>query len=377
MFYTSLPKLVNKNIQAMYAPIADEGAEVLAKSDLYELEKGRKAEPIGSKKTWGGKEYVKTASGWTPSKKARAAHEVIHGSGDDKFKYKTEGGKDWDLRNDPNHEKHKEAFNSLTYKDHLQISRQHNKLEVETNDASQKGFHAGMRDLHQKKVNENDLNTSKDANDWWSNKLSINEQKGFAKKHLENYEYSALMGSTSSHSSHDYKQKLIDKVWNAEKSDKNKAGFKSDDDHGIEVGKEYNHDTYGKVKVSKVEKNTGEKANKISHYVTFKTRGGAGAEETQGINGFRHGTTGDYNGKPIPVESKEAHEKRGFDESKGDVDVTGKGVDIPDEVKKLFDDMPKENNFSFLNKNKRIWRRDNKTGDITDHSAVPENKLPG
>lgn len=48
--------------------------------DINDLEKGRKAETLGTKKTWGGKEYIKTSKGWTPSKDAREAHAKIHGT---------------------------------------------------------------------------------------------------------------------------------------------------------------------------------------------------------------------------------------------------------------------------------------------------------
>lgn len=48
--------------------------------DINDLEKGRKGEPIGTKKTWGGKEYIKTSKGWTPSKEAKEAHAKIHGT---------------------------------------------------------------------------------------------------------------------------------------------------------------------------------------------------------------------------------------------------------------------------------------------------------
>jgi hypothetical protein len=82
---------------------------------------------------------------------------------------------------------------------------------------------------------------------------------------------------------------------------KNAAGFEASDDHGIEVGKTYPHNFYGKVKVLSVERNTeGDKQDEISHSVLFETPDGT--REEQGINGFRHDSTGDYNGRPVAIE---------------------------------------------------------------------------
>lgn len=38
------------------------------KIDIESIEKARKGEPIGTEKTWGGKQYIKTANGWRPKK---------------------------------------------------------------------------------------------------------------------------------------------------------------------------------------------------------------------------------------------------------------------------------------------------------------------
>lgn len=54
------------------------------------------------------------------------------------------------------------------------------------------------------------------ARNWWSNELSINEQKEFANKHLLNFEVSALIGSTAKYATLKYWNKLITKVWEAE-----------------------------------------------------------------------------------------------------------------------------------------------------------------
>lgn len=55
-----------------------------------------------------------------------------------------------------------------------------------------------------------------EAEKWWGNDLSTNEQKEYAKKHLENFEYSELMGSTSKYSTASRRKKFINEIWEKE-----------------------------------------------------------------------------------------------------------------------------------------------------------------
>lgn len=55
-----------------------------------------------------------------------------------------------------------------------------------------------------------------EARKWWGNDLSLNEQKKYAKKHLHNFEYSELMGSTSQYSNLNRFEKFINKIWEGE-----------------------------------------------------------------------------------------------------------------------------------------------------------------
>lgn len=80
MFYTHLPKRTQGNLSNLYKSEEEIGREAIEKAEQADIIiKGRKGEPIGTKKTWGGIEYVKTAQGWSASKKVKAAHEAIHG----------------------------------------------------------------------------------------------------------------------------------------------------------------------------------------------------------------------------------------------------------------------------------------------------------
>jgi hypothetical protein len=71
---------ITGNILSMYE---DEGVSFLKSQDNIEISKGRTGEPLGTKKTWGGKDYIKTATGWKPVGKntgaAKAAHDYVHG----------------------------------------------------------------------------------------------------------------------------------------------------------------------------------------------------------------------------------------------------------------------------------------------------------
>ena len=124
----------------------------------------------------------------------------------------------------------------------------------------------------------------------------------------------------------------------------------SDDDHGIKVGQNYNHDAYGKVKVTKVEKNTGENANKISHLVHFEhhqdVAGYAGGNgkvkrtESQGINGFNQSAKEDNS-----VDNKKESKSNKFQESEEKVKdlrekqekLSDKGLSLSKEERKELD----------------------------------------
>lgn len=55
-----------------------------------------------------------------------------------------------------------------------------------------------------------------EAQKWWGNDLSLNEQKEYAKKNLESYEYEELLGSTSQYSKQSRSQKFINEIWEKE-----------------------------------------------------------------------------------------------------------------------------------------------------------------
>ena len=55
-----------------------------------------------------------------------------------------------------------------------------------------------------------------EAEKWWGNDLSLNEQKDYAKKHLLSFEYSELMGSTAQYSNYERWKKFITKIWEKE-----------------------------------------------------------------------------------------------------------------------------------------------------------------
>lgn len=79
MFYTNLPhKKINHNIQSMYKSDVDPGEAELNKADIISLEKGRRADAIGTRKKWGNQDYVKTAQGWKANAAVKDAHDKIH-----------------------------------------------------------------------------------------------------------------------------------------------------------------------------------------------------------------------------------------------------------------------------------------------------------
>lgn len=106
MFYSHLGNPNKQRIDAMFNNTlskseeealllkAIEGINGLTKADEIgilcfdgsDIEKGRRAMPIGSHATWGGVDYLKTASGWKPSGKLRGKvkenHDHIHNNED-------------------------------------------------------------------------------------------------------------------------------------------------------------------------------------------------------------------------------------------------------------------------------------------------------
>lgn len=396
-----------------------EGGIGLTFADAFDFEKGRTPMPLGAHANWGGQEYLKTASGWKPVGKLRghvkANHDHLHN----------------------NEEKDK---------DHHAMTMDAGKLDESTwTKKHGAGLHAKYKAVHDYLHKEKGEKLSADESEAADRSIQhfITKYEGEIKagdKKLED-----LISETKKLISENKKGNV-----GYAKKDKILNGLlkhfesKNSDDHGIEVGKNYQHEEYGKVKVTGVDKNEGDKSGTISHIVHFEhhndVAGYAGKDgkvkrnESQGINGFRHGTTGKYDGKPAPIDSKDAHEKRGFTEDKGDVDVTGKGEKIPDisklsnaevkaakkltnsggkhehfsdkeiteemkkryssmqedekkdidsegipnKVKEHFKSVSKDTNFSFVNMLGNIWRRDNKDGKIIAHEESPKSfVLPG
>lgn len=59
-----------------------------------------------------------------------------------------------------------------------------------------------------------------EAEKWWGNDLSLNEQKEYAKKHLASFEYDELLGTTSKYSTRERRQKFINEIWEKQGSPK-------------------------------------------------------------------------------------------------------------------------------------------------------------
>jgi hypothetical protein len=445
--------LLAKNMQALYRagntqPAQevhyDEGSDGLSKAeelglldtDATDIEKGRKAMPIGSHATWGGVQYLKTASGWKVVGKVRGHvkenHDLIHNNEDkdkdhhamvhdagnmsaeewtkkhasnlhskykevhdylhkekvkkedtDKVIGKTQTGKD--IHNNFNHPSHKD----FTSEEHATAAGAHKyQLDVlnrfnddHTGKVDTMMHHNNQAKLHEEASKTQKPEENKEGGDIPMSEMSIGTKFKHG-GHPQVYELTHKLGENGyngstypfrakdvetgverlfntnqaftvvndkpkpeekkepgTHTSEDkrtFKQQQadIDKQKKRQESlsdadidkqrdeyiaqhgsDADKAALAKKKDNGfststsgIEVGKVYQHENYGKVKVTKVEKNTGDKSDSISHHITFKTRGGEGIEETQGINGFRHGTTGDYNGTPKAAEEKPKEE---------------------------------------------------------------------
>lgn len=45
-------------------------------NSFNEIMKAKKASPVGTEKTWGGKVYIKTANGWKPKGKGKSSKKT-------------------------------------------------------------------------------------------------------------------------------------------------------------------------------------------------------------------------------------------------------------------------------------------------------------
>lgn len=242
--------------QNLLASYADEGEIFLKSLDNLEISKGRKAEALGTKKNYGGKDYIKTANGWKPVGKhsgaAKAAHDYVHGGGN---------------------------------------------KEEKLSDRAQELYDKTMS------LYKNNPSKQQDYLDKLKQIVAPNSQ-------FDDDHKSAAT-------------KMLSKIGNkkANPSDEKDHYQKWDDAHGIEVGKEYNHDYHGKVTVTKVDKNTGDKSDKISHHVTFKTD--SGSVDTQGINGFKASTSSkDADGKSFSqkeIEKEQDNKLKTVDDFKKEI----------------------------------------------------------
>lgn len=107
------------------------------------------------------------------------------------------------------------------------------------------------------------VGTHSEAEKWWGNDLSLNQQKEYAKKHLLSFEYEELIGNTAQYSKKGRRQEFINKIWEKEGSPKSVlkglyaegGGLKAND---IPVGTWLEHKTTKtKVKVWNVDPQLG------------------------------------------------------------------------------------------------------------------------
>jgi 8-oxo-dGTP diphosphatase len=96
-----------------------------------------------------------------------------------------------------------------------------NNPEFELKDIENSGTYWSLYKMDNKKMdNGGGVNNYTEAEKWWGNDLSLNQQKEYAKKHLKSFEYDELLGSTSQYSKRDRRQKFINQIWEKEGSPK-------------------------------------------------------------------------------------------------------------------------------------------------------------
>lgn len=115
-----------------------------------DIEKGRNGLPIGTKKTWGGKEYTKTNDGWKEKVGGKDSFKEVDKNIEKKYNYQTTHGKDWDIKNDIDDKDKKDDFKKLSMEDHKDLSEIHSFHEKNAKNDSEKEHHAKMKDLHSK-----------------------------------------------------------------------------------------------------------------------------------------------------------------------------------------------------------------------------------
>lgn len=252
-------------VEKLLSMYEDEGVTILKSLDNLEISKGRKGEPLGMKKKWGDKDYIKTVDGWKPVGKesgaAKQAHDYVHG--EKPYNKEESGAKFADHLKGmvADVSKHMDKFladEKITIKDYENASPEEKEKLNKKWRASEHYANANKPDTtHQayankpvkpnpnleedengvidvtgnesekipkeEKTKEDSHSYGSEAKDWWHKTLSINEQKAFAKKHLLSFEYNALVGNTSQYASKGHWDKLINKVWEGEKKGEQKV----------------------------------------------------------------------------------------------------------------------------------------------------------
>ena len=80
MYYNTVGKRnLSENILNSYKSQEELDIESITKAEQADqILKGKTALPVGTRRTWNNKEYVKTAQGWKSSKDVKDAHDKIH-----------------------------------------------------------------------------------------------------------------------------------------------------------------------------------------------------------------------------------------------------------------------------------------------------------
>lgn len=164
------------------ASFEDEGSIFLKSQEVMDICKGRKAEVIGTKKTYGGKEYIKTANGWKPVGKksgaAKQAADFVHG---DEYK-QTDGDsiKHGDYTIKLQHLSHTQGSFTVYDKDGNQVGEKGYDLSVpgtSINDGRKNIFKRTDKELKDiaDKIIERDKEKKKEADQLDEKKLKITE----------------------------------------------------------------------------------------------------------------------------------------------------------------------------------------------------------